>query len=743
MGIEELDIPEELKRVLIENGYGELYPPQADALASGILEEGNLVLASPTASGKTLVAEIVVMKEVLEGGGKALYLTPLRALAREKYGDFSKYKGLKKASGGKVRVAITSGDYDTSDPHLSRYDVIISTNEKADSLLRHRARWLEDISIVVADEVHLLTDPHRGPTLEATLTRLRAVAPRVRVLALSATVSNIDEIADWLGAKRVATEWRPVPLREGVYCDGEVCFNDGSSRRIPRVSESAAIDLALETIGSGGQVLIFSDTRRAAMGMGKKASAYVKRLLNRREAERLRALSSSILEGDPRTRLSEILSGLVADGVAFHHAGLSPRDRELIENGFRDGLIKALVATPTLAAGVNLPARSVIISSHERYEPGFGRSPISVLEYKQLCGRAGRPKFDDYGEAILIARSEDERDMLMENYVMAKPERLWSKMAMEGVLRPHVLATIATGYASSEEGLDDFFGKTLCAFQYGMESVRPKLGKVLSFLYKEGMIELKRRRIFATEFGRRVSELYIDPLSAVIIRDGLLNGAERVTEFSFLHLISRTPDMAPRPYPRRREYEWLDALAQEREGEFLLEPLSPDSYYGYEEFLAEVKCASVLMDWIEEVGEERILEKHGVEPGDLLRLVENAEWLIHATREISKLLGKGEYLRTLEELIPRIRHGVKRELLPLVRIEGVGRVRARALYNAGYRDEESLRRATVGELLSVPTIGPAIARRIKECVGGKISPEDWALLKGRRKGFEQRSLLPQ
>ena len=741
MEIEGLDLPSELIRVLLESGYRELYPPQADALRSGILDGGNLVLASPTASGKTLVAELVVMKEVLEKGGKALYLTPLRALAREKYRDFSKYKGMEKTSGGRVRVALTSGDYDTSDPQLAGYDIVISTNEKADSLLRHKARWLEGISVVVADEVHLLTDPHRGPTLEATLTRLMAIAPKIRVLALSATVSNVEEIADWLGAKSVATEWRPVPLREGVYCGGEVSFNDGSSRAIPQESGNAVIDVALETLGSGGQVLIFSDTRRGAMGIGKRASAYVKRMLGKREVGRLRAISRGIL-GDTHTRLSEILSDLVADGVAFHHAGLPPKDREAIENAFRDGWIKALVATPTLAAGVNLPARSVIISSHERYEPGFGRAPISVLEYKQLCGRAGRPKFDDYGEAVLIARNEDQRDMLMENYVMAKPEKLWSKMAMEGVLRPHALATIATGYASSEEGLSDFFGRTLCALQYGREGIEPKLGKILSFLHKEGMVEFRRRRIFATEFGRRVSELYIDPLSAVIIRDGLLNGAERITDFSFLHLISRTPDMSPKPYPRRREYEWLDALAQEHEGEFFLEPLSPESYYGYEEFLAEVKCASVLMDWIGEVSEERILERHGVEPGDLLRLVENAEWLIHASREISKLLGKDEYLDMLDELIPRVKHGVKRELLFLVGIEGVGRVRARALYNAKYRDEEGLRRASVGELLGVPTIGPAIAKRIKEYVGGKLAPGDWELLRGKRKKFEQRSLTP-
>jgi helicase len=171
--IEELPIAPKIKRMLIDRGYDELYPPQVDAIAAGVLIGKNVVLASPTASGKTLVAELAILKKVTEAGGKALYLTPLRALASEKYDEFQKYSTLKKPDGHNVRIAISSGDYDESDERLGKYDVIIATNEKADSLLRHKAKWVSDISLVVADEVHLINESRRGPTLEVVLTRLR------------------------------------------------------------------------------------------------------------------------------------------------------------------------------------------------------------------------------------------------------------------------------------------------------------------------------------------------------------------------------------------------------------------------------------------------------------------------------------------------------------------------------------------------------------------------------------------
>ena len=230
MRVEELSIPDSVKAVLAKAGYDVLYPPQEEAIKAGVLEGKNIVLASPTASGKTLVAELVILKSILEKGGKALYLTPLRALTSEKYEDFLKYSTIEKAPGQKIRVALTSGDYDSSDVRLSNFDIIISTNEKADSLLRHRTPWIADISVVVADEIHLLTEASRGPTLEVVLTRLLKMNPKIQVIALSATIKNAEEIGEWLNATQITTEWRPVPLREGVYCDGQVQFKDGSSR---------------------------------------------------------------------------------------------------------------------------------------------------------------------------------------------------------------------------------------------------------------------------------------------------------------------------------------------------------------------------------------------------------------------------------------------------------------------------------------------------------------------------------
>src|SRR5438309_3736653 len=261
------------------------------------------------------------------------------------------------------------------------------------------------------------------------------------------------------------------------------------------------------------------------------------------------------------------------------------------------------------SAGVNLPARAVVVSSYERYEAGYGRYPISVLEYKQLCGRAGRPKYDKFGEALLVARNPDEAEWLMENYVLAQPEKLWSKLAAERVLRPHVLSTVAAGYAHSEEGLYDFFGKTFYAHQYGPRLIRVKIGDILEFLVKQKMITMEGNDLEASKFGKRVSELYIDPMSAVILRDGLNNRAKSMTDMSLLHLICKTPDLAPRPRPRGSEIDKLIVTAELHRNEFVGDV--PDQFVDpleYENFLSELKASQVLLDWIDEQTEDQILE---------------------------------------------------------------------------------------------------------------------------------------
>ncbi len=651
MRIRELQLDPQVVTLLEGEGLDQLYPPQEDAIKAGVLDGKNLVLASPTASGKTLVAEICILKHILERNGKAIYLAPLRALASEKFKEFQRYSSIKKPSGEHLRIGMSTGDYDSSDPWLGRYDIIISTNEKADSLLRHRAPWMNELSLVVADEIHLLTEHERGPTLEVVLTRLTEINPDIQMLALSATVRNADEVGQWLHAGSVTTDWRPVPLREGIYNLGQLQFNDGSSRAIQSGTKTPVLDIALDVLSSGGQALIFTETRRSAVEMGRKAALAVKPRLSKIEERSLNTIAERILSSGEKTRLGEALASQIASGAGFHHAGLTGPHRGIVETAFRDGRIKVLAATPTLAAGVNLPARTVIISSYERFESGHGRYPISVLEYKQFCGRAGRPKYDKYGESVLIARNQDEADWLMENYVIAQPEKLWSKLAVEKILRPHVLSTVAAGYAKTEEGLYEFFGRTFYAHQYGPRMIKGKIGEVLKFLAKEEMVVMEGRDLEASRFGKRVSELYIDPMSAVIIRDGLYNRAKKMTDFSLLHLISRTPDLAPRPRPRGSELDKLGIMAESQSDEIMgYAPNQFEDPIAYDEFLSELKASLVLSDWISEFTEDQILETRKVEPGDLLRLVQGTEWLVFAAQELARLFGHKDLLANMEML---------------------------------------------------------------------------------------------
>ncbi|MEM2108477.1 MAG: DEAD/DEAH box helicase [Candidatus Bathyarchaeia archaeon] len=727
--VTELQVPEQVKEILLRTGISELYPPQVEAIQAGVLDGKNLVLASPTASGKTLIAELCSLKHVLEQNGKAVYLTPLRALANEKFDEFQKYTTIRKANGKRVSIGISTGDFDSSDPWLEKHDIIVSTNEKADSLLRHRAKWMEDISLIIADEVHLLNEAERGPTLEVVLARLMQINPSLQILALSATINNVEEIAAWLHAQYVITEWRPVTLKEGILLHEEIQYRDGDARKIDRKNANPVINLVLNTIKTGGQALVFTSTRQNSVTWAKKIADYTAEALSKPLKRALENEAEKILSASERTRISESLAALVKCGAAFHHAGLAGVHRRLIEDLFRQGKIKALTATPTLAFGVNLPARTVIIQDYRRWEPGYGYYPISVLEYKQMAGRAGRPKYDKTGEAVLIAKTADEADYLMNSYVLAHPERIWSRLAVERIIRSHVLATIASDFAHTENGIYDFFAKTFYAHQYDVKAIKSIIAKILRYLYDEEMLEVFGAEIYATRLGKRVSELYIDPATAVVIRDALRRRPESLTEFSLLHLIAHTPDMEPVMRPHAREIDEVAICMEERRNELFIEPPTEwEDRMAYENFLGEIKTALVLHSWIEETSEETLLERCGVQPGDLYKTIENAKWLLYATHELGRLLGHMEIQPLTAELIERVTKGVKKELLPIVKLEGIGRVRGRIMYNAGYKTLEDIKHAPLEELTNLPLIGPRLAKKIKEQVGGFVKKEAWEKL---------------
>jgi len=345
-------------------------------------------------------------------------------------------------------------------------------------------------------------------------------------------------VADWLNAEHVSSTWRPTPLKEGVYLDGMVYFTDNSKRTIPKEKELLWA-LVKDSILEGGQCLVFVNTRRSTETLATKLAPLMREVMPEGATDGADRIIED--EGEPTT-VGKRLSACVKRGVAFHNAGLTNEQRRFVESNFKKGTIKCIVATPTLAAGINLPARRVVIRDVHRYENG-GNVSIPVLEIKQMCGRAGRPRYDPYGEAILISRDEEERSFLMDNYLLGEPEEIYSKLGSEPVLRSHVLATIATGTASSRDSLMDFMNSTFFAHQTTMAGLEDATDNVLGFLEREGMVRTEDHRIQATFFGRRVSDLYIDPLTAVKLRDALRSFKPSSSYFGLLHAVCSSPDM--------------------------------------------------------------------------------------------------------------------------------------------------------------------------------------------------------
>ena len=700
---DELEMKNSVKEALAKQGYVDLYPPQEEALPIA-LSGKSLVLAVPTASGKSLVAYLAIINAVLSGG-KAIYIVPLRALASEKYEDLRAFESLG------VRVAISMGDFDSEEQTLERYDVIVATSEKMDSMLRHRTSWLDKVSIVVADEAHLINDPNRGPTLEVTLTKFRMINPRAQIIALSATIRNSKDVAAWLGAEHVTSEWRPVPLKEGTYLDGEIRFSDNSSRKITDLGDPVA-SLVGDCIAGGGQALVFVNTRKSTESLARSLRSVAKKYADTSSAPK-RGPKGLIQDDEEPTSMGHRLSECIRSGIAFHNAGLTNEQRKRVEGLFREGKIKCIVATPTLAAGINLPARMVVIRETSRYNSDYGNSSIPVIEIKQMCGRAGRPKYDSYGEAVLVAKDEDHRSFLLENYLLAGPEDIFSKLGTEPALRSHILAAIATRSVGSEEDIKRFIEHSFLATQTDLAFLEETIVKILAFLQEKDMIRMDSDGgIKATFFGKRVSDLYLDPASAVVFRQALESYHDG-SEFGILHALASTTELQPL-YLKRNDGEWVDELLEDKRSELLIEP--PDDLNQYEFYLASVKTASLILDWIQERSEEEIEKKFGIGPGDIRNKVEIAEWMSYSMDQLCAIFRK-EAHSELEPMTKRISKGVKGELLELAKLRNVGRVRARALFDRGFKTIEAVRSANVEELAKIPGIGQSLSIQLKRELG--------------------------
>ena len=350
MNISSLDLSEKSINFLHNQGFKTLYPPQAECIKTGLLENNNLIVSTPTASGKTLVAIMSALQHI-ENSGKIIYLSPLRALASEKYADFKKLESLSKSDGSSIKVSISTGDFESNNEYLKNSDIIILTNEKFDSLQRHGIKWLSQVSLIVIDEIHLIGDSYRGPTLEMIIAKMLISEHSPQILGLSATINNVEEISDWIGAKSVVSTWRPVDLSEGVFCFGQVDFKDGTSPiNIDNSGEGTAIDIAIDMVKKNGQSIIFTETRKRASSLAKKIEKMMPLILTKEQSDELFDLSQLLKKSDTNTDMNDLLVKLLKHGVAFHHAGVSNQQRQIIESGFRDRKIKITVSYTHLRA---------------------------------------------------------------------------------------------------------------------------------------------------------------------------------------------------------------------------------------------------------------------------------------------------------------------------------------------------------------------------------------------------------
>ena len=715
MKLDETSLNDKIINILRNHEIYELYPPQKEALPFVINGE-NMVLSIPTASGKSLIAYIGIVNKLLSEGGKALYIVPLKALAKEKYEELKLFETLG------LKIGISTGDLDDSDPRLFRYDIIVCTSEKADSLLRHGINWVDKVRVLVIDEIHLINDPDRGPTLEVIISKFKALNKKTQIIALSATIKNADELSLWLNAKLIKSDWRPVPLKEGVCLKNKITYDTGKTITVNENEKKSLDILVKNSIKNKGQVLVFVNTRRSTISVANNLSLIIEKLINKDEKIELNKILESI-----KNNISEInsidkkLFSCFKRGVAFHNAGLSSNQRKMVENGFKSRKIKCIVATPTLAAGVNIPAQLVIIRDLWRYDLNYGMRPIPILEYKQQAGRAGRPRYDKTGEAISIAKNEVQKEQIFNTYILGEPEPIFSKLGSKSALRMHLLSSIATNFINNIENIYKFIDSTFYACQSDTHSLKFDVDETLNFLIENGFIELINDKYQSTLFGRRTSSLYIDPLSALLLKNAIEKSkCKNPTPLSFINAVCSTPDVRSL-YLRKGDF-WVEEQVEIFKNEFLIDKPEITSEE-YDWFLSDLKTTLLVIDWIDEIPEDGIIGKYNVGPGDIHNIVEMVEWLLHASREFARMYNY-EYLTILNDLITRVHYGCKKELLNLVSLKGIGRIRARALYKENFKTINDLRRIPLERLSKIKTIGDGIAKNIKNQIGEKDKVKD-------------------
>jgi len=662
---------------------------QREALPA-VLDSGeNVVVSAPTASGKTALAELAICR-TLRNDGTALFLAPLRALTNEKEDEWERFESLG------YSVYVVTGERDLNPRRAERADILVMTPEKADSATRKhdspRYSFITDVDCVVIDEVHLLDSDRRGAVLEVTISRLRRLCGP-RIVALSATMQNVEDVADWLDAPDDCTfqfgdDYRPVPLSASVetYAHGDNAFAD-KYRRLYR-----ALDLAQPHIEDGGQALVFVASRQDTVRAAEKA----RDVIAERDVE-IGARGDYDFHTDAEELNNDTLRQSVIDGVGFHHAGLSKEDKDRVEAWFKEGKIQLLFSTSTLAWGVNLPARCVVIRDTKLHDPLEGEVDMSPLDILQMLGRAGRPGYDDAGYAYVVcdgADAEKYRQLLLEG----KP--IESRLA--GELDSHLNAEIALGVVDDIEDVMEWLETTFyytraksAPEQYDAgESLRDRVSATLERLVSGGFVDQSGLDIEPTALGKLTSQFYLR-----------LDTAEGFHRLCKRAAADDTPDIDEsavlRTVADAGEFDSVSARRDEREAfKAVLDGEGDDLDAGNRKVLAILRSGM-----------------SGTTPSELKSdawvIRQNATRMLAALRAFCERFAAPRDANLVCRIEARLEHGISAEAVGLTAIEGVGKGRAQKLAREGLETPADVRQAGVSGLVEAG-LSEGLAERVLE-----------------------------
>lgn len=664
----------------------EFNPAQKAVIESGYLEDkSNYIISIPTASGKTVLGILPALKTILNGG-KAVYAAPLLSIQNEKVKEFKAFE----EHGIKVGK------------HPSNSDLSVMVFESFDALTRFSWNVLREVDTLIIDEFHMIGEYSRGPTLESAITRAKIINPSLRIIALSATLKNIDEIEQWLDGKTVEHDYRPVPLNKEVL-DAEMFNTKNKNDVIVKIVEKAIED--------NSQALSFVSTRRFTESLATYVAKKIDKKTTKEQKQKFKQVADKLLEvpkkkGSLPTTTCLKLAEAAEKGVVFHHAGLFNEQKEIIEDEFRKGNILMITATPSLMYGVNLPSKYVVIRDHTRWTSN-GPTSIPVFDYEQMSGRAGRPQYDDVGYSYLVAKTMDEAFDLEARYVNGEIELTNSKLIdNKDAIYKQIIAQIASSLSKNLDDLNDFFGKTLYGFQmknnpsmsmFAQDSLNWELESALEFLLQNGIIRATPEGLKTTDFGNLIAKSNYAVETAVKIKE-YVSTMEKLNPAEMIYALAETPDLPLISFKGRKSKDPVRDKLSEC-GLFAVDIGNPEA------------TAVSLIEWIDERNEYEIENAYNVYSASTRRSAYEASRLVKFAKNTLEVLGNYSNLKDMDYLSARLYYGVKEDIIPLVvGVKRLGRKRARLLMKTF---GDNLSEASEKDLQKVEGIGPKLAGKVK------------------------------